>query len=121
MIEKILERLEEGWRKYLFRNEDFYNGIRRGYDEAMKIVQEVAKEYGKDTNVRSNEEKYKLALFAVVRNQLMPIGATECRSIEEIGVMALMTMNEMFDMCQYDALRRRYEEAEEALAKMGGK
>lgn len=55
MFETILTRLKEGWRKYIHRNEDFYNGIRRGYDEAMTIVQEVAKEYGKDTNVPSNE------------------------------------------------------------------
>ena len=67
MIENILERLEEereiayaDFYEYLmeyeldndFDEDDdwFYKGLIR----AKKIVQEVAKEYGKDTNVRSN-------------------------------------------------------------------
>ena len=45
MIEKILEKLEAGRKKYLFRNEDFYNGIRRGYEESIKAIEEVTKEY----------------------------------------------------------------------------
>ncbi len=66
MIEKILERLEEekddayaDFEVYvLARNlrldteyDDFFH---RGLARAKEIVQEVAKEYGKDTNVRSN-------------------------------------------------------------------
>ena len=57
MIEKILERLE--------KESDFFGGepmgtlqkhfYCEGVKKAIEIVQEVAKEYGKDTNVRSNE------------------------------------------------------------------
>ena len=53
MIEKILERLEE---QKIIRSDDtpYGIGVLNGYAEAIQIVQEVAKEYGKDTNVPSN-------------------------------------------------------------------
>ena len=59
MIEKILERLKTvGWvfAEY-FPDETAIHRVTKKsipYDEVVKIVQEVAKEYGKDTNVRSN-------------------------------------------------------------------
>ena len=60
MLEKILERLREKSNEWFERwagsgSEDEYaDGRSDSFDEAIVIVQEVAKEYGKDTNVRSN-------------------------------------------------------------------
>ena len=58
MIEKIISRLENrknfcerDWENYHIEH-DF--GAMLAYQTAIDIVQEVAKEYGKDTNVRSN-------------------------------------------------------------------
>ena len=58
MINRILERLEEERKieRETF-NDEFSKGVQLGYAEARKIVQEVAKEYGKDTNVRSNADR----------------------------------------------------------------
>lgn len=49
MIEKILERLEALTHDNPMVTDNYI--LRK---EAIEIVQEVAKEYGKDTNVRSN-------------------------------------------------------------------
>lgn len=66
MIEKILERLEERRLEYEKVSENlsfefpqrmYYKGVMRGYEYSKDVVQEVAKEYGKDTNVRSNADK----------------------------------------------------------------
>jgi hypothetical protein len=55
MIEKILERLEaEAEENYLIST-NYNAGMYDAFDRAIQIVQEVAKEYGKDTNVRSKE------------------------------------------------------------------
>lgn len=56
MINRILERLEEPKNYSLMRSDDddYYDGKATAYEHAIEIVQEVAKEYGKDTNVRSN-------------------------------------------------------------------
>ena len=70
----------------------------------------------------SDEEKYKLALFGVIRNsKVMPVGLAQGRSMEEINAMSLKTLEEVMGMVNYDAMKQMYEEAEEALAKMGGK
>lgn len=63
MIEKIFERLEEA----KFPITDLKDGVKVNgiqatddavlYAKAIEIVQEVAKEYGKDTNVRSNADR----------------------------------------------------------------
>ena len=67
-------------------------------------------------------DKYKLALFAVIRNStVMPIGMAQGRSMEEINTMALKTVDEVLSMCDFVALGQHYSEAEEALAKMEGK
>ncbi len=68
MIEKILERLEtlygmnEKTKKNAFDEQDWekfdlFMHRNEGVYFATKIVQEVAKEYGKDTNVRSNADR----------------------------------------------------------------
>lgn len=52
-FEKIIERLEEKLKEPLYQHEgeDYFIGI----SEAFEIVNQVADEYGKDTNVRSND------------------------------------------------------------------
>ena len=135
MIEKILERLEEereiayaDFDKYAsdyeLDLEDTYDDFfHKGLARAKAIVQEVAKEYGKDTNVRSNEaEQYKLALFGLVRNsKIMPVGIAQGKSIEEINVLSLLTVKEIMGMSNFDALAQIYRDAKEALAKVGDK
>ena len=70
---------------------------------------------------KSELERYKLALFGVIRNsKVMPVGLTQGRSMEEINAMSLKTMEEVLKMVDCDAMGRHYSEAEEALAKMGG-
>lgn len=66
MIEKIIEKLSAESEKWLNVWNDaskegiidnYADGMNDAFDEAISIVQEVAKEYGKDTNVRSNGRK----------------------------------------------------------------
>ena len=45
MIEKILERLEEKKAEFASVRVDYAEGLHDGYMKAIKIVQEVAKEY----------------------------------------------------------------------------
>ena len=118
MINRILERFEtEKQREKPFSVTNIL------WDRAIEIVQEVAKEYGKDTNVRSNEaEQYKLALFGLVRNsKIMPVGIAQGKSIEEINVLSLLTVKEIMGMSNFDALAQIYRDAKEALAKVGDK
>ncbi len=59
MIEKILEKFRAKSDEWLdiFEKSNYWDtyadGMCDAFDEAIQIVQEVAKEYGKDTNVRS--------------------------------------------------------------------
>ena len=74
------------------------------------------------TNALDEMERYKLALFGVIRNsKVMPVGLAQGRNMEEINAMALKTMEEVLKMCDFDKMKQFYSEAEEALAKMGGK
>ena len=53
----------------------------------------------------SQEEKYKLALFAVVRNsKVMPAGVKLGKSMHEINTMSVNTMNYILDSFDYDQL-----------------
>ena len=64
MIEKMLEKFDELRMRYFLtianggdEKLDFaYGYISETVDQCKEIVQEVAKEYGKDTNVPSNSE-----------------------------------------------------------------
>ena len=58
----------------------------------------------------SNEEMYKLALFAVIRNSIiMPAGLQKGKSMKEINQMSIATMKEIIQMCDFDKLRKDYE------------
>ena len=62
----------------------------------------------------NNEEKYKLALFAVIRNNhVMPMGLKMGISMPEIDQMAKEVMDRIIGMCDFDKLRKSfYGEAE---------
>ena len=61
----------------------------------------------------NNEEKYKLALFAVVRNSsVLPKGIELGKSEEEINAMTIATMESIQRMCDFDRLKELYEMGE---------
>lgn len=56
------------------------------------------------------EEKYKLALFAVVRNNLVyPKGIRLGKDMTEINIMSVDTVNCILDACDFEALKKDYE------------
>lgn len=70
----------------------------------------------------SNEEKYKLALFAVIRNSMvMSAGFKLGKSLKEINKMTIATMQEVIDLIDFENLKKVYEEAidEEYMAVKG--
>lgn len=57
----------------------------------------------------NNEERFKLALFAVIRNSsVMPAGLRLGKSAEEINDMARKTMNEIVQMCDFETLSKDF-------------
>lgn len=56
------------------------------------------------------EEKYKLALFAVIRNSsVMPAGVRSGKNMTEINTMSVVTMTYLLDLCNFDELKKDYE------------
>lgn len=57
------------------------------------------------------EEKYKLTLFGVVRNNfILPVGIQQGRSEKEISAMTIATMKNMMEnVCDFDRLKKHYE------------
>ena len=61
----------------------------------------------------SEAERYKLALFLVVRNsQVMEYGLSQGMSMPEINKLAYKTMMSLMEMIDYDITREMYEKAE---------
>ena len=61
----------------------------------------------------SKEEKYKLALFLVIRNsKVMPDGDEMGMSLEEINKMSYLTMQKVLNNIDYEKVKEIYEEAE---------
>ena len=59
----------------------------------------------------NEEEKYKLALFAVIRNSsIAPTGEKYRKTREEINAMTRKTMDVVLEMCDFAKLKRDYEE-----------
>lgn len=59
----------------------------------------------------SNEEIYKLALFAVIRNStVMPAGLQMGKTMSEINSMSRMTMDEVIKMLDFDKLSKAFYE-----------
>lgn len=62
----------------------------------------------------TNEEKYKLALFAVIRNSIvMQVGLRQGRSKKEINSMSVGTLEEILKICDYEGLIGEYKEGVE--------
>lgn len=61
----------------------------------------------------TNEEKYKLAAFLVVRNtKVLPVGLAKGKSMQEINQMARDTLESIMNMIDFDVVKKHYEEAE---------
>lgn len=69
----------------------------------------------------NNEEKYKLALFSVVRNNIIRDTMSDAFGMEVNDMLAVKTVEKIMEQCSFKALKDIYDSAEEALAKMGGK
>lgn len=58
----------------------------------------------------SQEEKYKLALFAVVRNsKVMPQSVKLGKTMHEINTMTVVVMTNIMDSCNFGRLKESYE------------
>lgn len=59
----------------------------------------------------SQEEKYKLALFAVIRNStVMPQGVKLGKTMHEINTMAIAVMANIMESCDFENLKASYED-----------
>ena len=98
-------------------------GIHVDKEELAKALSYDRGQYEKGYEDGSAEmEKYKLALFGIIRNsKVMPMWIPQGKSMEEINVMSLLTVKEIMGMSNFDALAQIYGDAEEALARMRGK
>lgn len=57
----------------------------------------------------NNEERFKLALFAVIRNsQIMPVGLRIGKNMEEINEMTRKTMQEVLKICDFEKLSKEF-------------
>lgn len=62
-----------------------------------------------------NEEKYKLALFMVIRNyKILPTGKMLKKTDYEINKMTYLTMQELFKMIDFKRAKEMYEEGEKS-------
>lgn len=62
-----------------------------------------------------NENKYKLALFMIIRNSIvLPKGLRFCRTEKEINQMSYKTMNEVLRMIDFEKASKMYKEGESA-------
>lgn len=56
------------------------------------------------------EEKYKLELFAVIRNStVMPQGVKLGKTMHEINTMAVVVMANIMESCDFEKLKESYE------------
>lgn len=59
----------------------------------------------------SEEEKYKIALFMVIRNsKVMPKGIELGKTEKEINKMSYQTMQEVFKMIDFERAEKMYKE-----------
>lgn len=58
----------------------------------------------------SQEEKYKLALFAVIRDSaVMPKGVELWKTMHEINTIAVVVMANIMELCDFEELKKSYE------------
>lgn len=71
-------------------------------------------------NEEEMKEKYKLALFAVVRNsKVMPVGTEMGKSMDEINAMSVQTVDELIKMCDFEKIKLSYDNGRAGLQKAG--
>ena len=62
-----------------------------------------------------DEEKYKLALFMVIRNyEILPKGKALKKTDYEINKMTYLTMQELFKMIDFKKAKEMYKEGEKS-------
>ena len=58
----------------------------------------------------SQEEKYKLALFAIVRSSIViPQSVKLGKTMHEINTMTVVIMTNIMDSCNFESLKGSYE------------
>lgn len=58
----------------------------------------------------SQEEKYKLALFAVVRSSIVMLQSVRLgKTMHEINTMTVVTMANIMESCDFERLKESYE------------
>lgn len=63
----------------------------------------------------TDEEKYKLALFIVVRNsKVMPTGLSLGKSMLDINKVSIKTCEKIINSIDYEAARKDYESGKQA-------
>lgn len=63
----------------------------------------------------NNEEKYKLALFMLIRNnRILPAGKMLKKTDYEINKMTYLTMHELFKIIDFKKVKKMYEEGEKS-------
>ena len=76
----------------------------------MKPILQIWKTQMERKTEMSQEEKYKLALFAVIRNStVMPQGVKLGKTMHEINTMAVAVMANIMESCDYEKLKESYE------------
>lgn len=59
----------------------------------------------------TNEEKYKIAAFMIIRNsKVLPEGLKRGKSMKEINQMSRQTLQSVMQMIDFDAAKKLYEE-----------
>ena len=82
----------------------------KGGLQLLKEVESKIAEAGR----LSSEEKYKLALFSIIRNcQVMPYAQKHKWSMKEINQITLLTLEKFMANINYENLRKVWEETNE--------
>lgn len=82
---------------------EYHNGVAVIKGKRFKEAAEKLAKY------EDGEEKYKLALFAAVRNsQVMPLGIELGKSEQEINQMSVETVDAILTMCDFDRLKEMW-------------
>ena len=88
------------------------------FAEALGMAVDALEKQSMVNEFLNEAEKYKLALFSVIRNNTMPMAEANGWDFDTINVLAVKTMEQIIEQCRFHALKDFYEDA---LAKMGGK
>lgn len=102
-----LSNLSQSYTNILKAIENMYGGKCEVLEEYRAVVKDI------DVAVKAIEdgERYKLALYSVIRNtNVLPAGLQMGKSMEEIDYMTLKTMETILGYVDYDRVREWYEQ-----------